>query len=434
MRKIVVLLVSVITISCSANFFKNDDSIPAGFQRIDFSPKQNPRELIRDPLEQSYESLNSAKKIFKNSNLKLPDNIDEYLKFNNYLRQSYDEKTIANTIASIVPYISNEEINKIIKSSEANSPIFTATPKNYGELKIPIESQNILYKYTEKIKHENFLDIITFFDENKEKISKDKITASFRIINHYARNLNESLSFLNFDKKGKHSWELFIQCARGEISIKDQGNYAIPPWPRIIILQLNPNTRSTNKFTLHKNTLLKLNNTIKPMSNIYQNTTRSYIPSEILLPPNSILKNHIISKPNPFDKEKSANFIFFQEGMSKFFSQFMSSMIDNFKIDYNFSSWQILINKSWFNFFKKMNSNFEIEQDNSTITLNYLNSSNNIVDQNYSKDFLQNGIHFIDKNNINNYLLEIPDNLKINPELIEEEKITQFCANEFEMK
>lgn len=429
MNKLLVLYSCTIITACTANFLKNNESTPEGFQKIDFSPKQNPSELIRNSLDQSTDSLASVENIFSNYNTNLVMSVQNYINLNNIINQSFDEKSLINTISIISPYLSKDKISKVVSNIENTNIIFNATPMNTLDDKIISDNYGIFYKIITEAQKQDDIFYLNIFDKNGNEIDKNKLNIELTSLNYYARNLFQSLIFPIKDEKSKNSWEFFIQCISGNITDASTNiKYNLTPWPRVTILQLNPNTKISTKFSFHKNSLFLIEDKFKAVNNLYQNTVRSFIVNDNLLPPNSSLKNQIISIPNPLSKDKSFNATFYQEGMSKFFSRFMSSNIENFNIFYNFSSWQVKINKSWFGANKNLDSNYTIVEDNKNISLNYLNYLNTPVNQNYSKDFQPNGIHYININNTNEVLLEIPNNIEFNKEILDETKITNFCS------
>ncbi len=432
MNKLLVLYLGIIFTSCSVNFLKNNDSTPDGFQKIDFSPKQDPSELIRNSLDQSTDSLASVENIFSNYNKNLVKSVQNYSYLNNIINQSFDEKSLINTISFISPYPSNDKIAKLVSNIENSNIIFNATPMNTLDYKIQGDSYGIFYKLTTESQKSNDIFPLNIFDKSGKEFDKNKLDIQLISLNYYARNLYPSLYFQINDEKNKNSWEFFIQCISGTITdTQTNRKYNLTPWPRVTILHLNPNTKTSTKFSFHKNSLLLVDDNFLAISNLYQNTTRSFIVNDNLLPPSSSLKNQIISIPNPLDKDKSFNAIFYQEGMSKFFSRFINSNIENSNIFYNFSSWQIKINKSWFGTSKELDSNYTIIDDNKNISLNFLNYLNYSVNQNYSKDFQPNGIHYINTNNPKETYLEIPNTIEYNKELVDETIINSFCATQF---
>lgn len=427
LSKLLILTCSILLCACSSKLFSNNESTPTGFRKIDFSAKQNPTELIRDPLDQSSDSLSSVDSIFNSYNINLLRDVKLYVQLNSSLQNSYDENSIISTIYQVSPYLNQDAINKTINSIENNNFIFSASPMNTLNKNIQTDKYGIFYKFNSEINTKNNIDELYFLDDNGNTIEKERYTTQLFVKNYYSRNLYQSLTY-PMDSDKKNTWELFIQCAKGIFTdVQNNISYNISTWPRVIILQLNPNTKNTNKYSLHKNVFLKSNNNFIASSNLYQNTTRSFNIIDSSLPANSTLKNQIISIPFPTKKESSFNAIYSQEGMSKFYSRFNNIYINNFKSYSNFSSWQILINKSWFGFIQNLDNNYNIINNNEKMTLNFLNFNNLPVNQNYSKDFLQNGIHYIDINDSNSFLTSIPDKLSIDSSLIDENLIKSFC-------
>ncbi|WGL60945.1 hypothetical protein QEJ31_04955 [Pigmentibacter sp. JX0631] len=429
-NKVLVIASYFLFCSCSAKLFSNNDSTPSGFRKIDFSPKQNPTELIRDPLDQSNESLTSIDYIFDNYNKNLLRDVKIYIQLNSSLQNSYDENSITKTVNQLSPYLNTDVINKTIPLIDSNNFIFSASPMNTLNKNIVSDTYGIFYKFNSETIKKNNLEELYFIDDKGNTIEKEKYSTVFFVKNYYARNLNKSLIY-PINSEIKNNWEIFIQCANGSFTdIQNNLTYLLPTWPRVIILQLNPNTKNTIKYSLHKNVIVKSDNSFVPTANIYQNTTRSFNFNDLSLPANSTLKNHIISIPVPSKKENTFNAIYSQEGMSKFYSRFSSNYINNFKNYSNFSSWQILINKSWIGFSQNLDTNYNTIEKPDKIVINYLNLKNLPVDQNYSKDFLPNGIHYVDTSDPNTILTNIPDKLSIDSNLINEELVLNFCKEQ----
>ena len=56
--------------------------------------------------------------------------VQNYINLNNIINQSFDEKSLINTISIISPYLSKDKISKVVSNIENTNIIFNATPMN----------------------------------------------------------------------------------------------------------------------------------------------------------------------------------------------------------------------------------------------------------------------------------------------------------------
>ena len=415
--------------SCIPNFLKNNDSTPTGYEKINFSPKYSPSEIIRDALDQSNPMLLSLNNIFPNYSLNIIQNMDRYLKLNNNINSILNENSFTQYIKTFPSFPSLISINNTINSLETSSFIKNVTPIDKNILNYQNDKNNIFTKITGAPSKVSTLNNIQFFDLNGNIIDNSNINAKYIINTFYAINFYPSWVFsLNNPNSVASSWEFMVQCVSANVTIKgDSNTYTLPPWPRITIVLLNPNTSNTNEFVLIKNSLV-FNNistpTFIPLGNIHQKTLRTYNINATGLAPQSILYNSISQIQNPSSQLAEENYSYFQDGMSSFFARFSSANLIQNQIINTFASWQILVNKSWFDITRPLS---EMNNTPSLIPISYLNYQNVPVNNNYSNDFKLGGIHYINPASPNDILLQVPNSLNASSVGMDENSLNNIC-------
>ncbi len=115
--------------------------------------------------------------------------------------------------------------------------------------------------------------------------------------------------------------------------------------------------------------------------------------------------------------------------MSSFFSRLVSSKLTKKNMLNNFASWQISVNKSWFDITRNLDFSNHVPSFIGDIPMNYLNSQNIPVNSSYSNDFQPSGIHNIDITDSTYFLPQIPNILNAASIGINEASLTEICKN-----
>ncbi len=291
--------ISIFTpLSCVPNLFKNNDSIPNGYEKINFAPYNNPSELNRNSLDQSESNLLSLNNIFPNYSPNIVQQMMLFLKDNQNLNSILSESIFSSAVNNVPLFPNSNTISNNIKLLNSSSFIFTATPINTLAQSIQSDKNGIFTKVVGTPIQVNSLNGIQFTDANDNVINNDKITAQYTVNTYYSLNFYQSWTFpLNNPNKIGSSWEFMVQCVKANLTILDESNtYSIPPWPRIAIVLLNPNTTVTDKYILIKNNLVynSINQpTFIPIGNLIQRTQRTYNSISNGLAPQSLLLNSL---------------------------------------------------------------------------------------------------------------------------------------------
>ena len=423
-----------IPLSCIPNLFKNNDSIPTGYEKINFSPYNNPSELIRDSLDQSNSTLLGLNNIFPNYSPNIIQQMNLFIHDNQNLNTILNENIFSNVVNNLPSFPNQNTISNSINLLNSSSFILTATPINTLSPSIQSDSSHLFTKIVGNPVQVNSLNSIQFTDVNGNVINNKNITAQYTVNTYYAINFYQSWLFpLNNTNNTNSNWEFMVQCVKANLTILgDNNTYNIPPWPRIAIVLLNPNTTITDKYILIKNNLVYnsiVPPTFVPMGNITQRTQRTYSSLSNGLAPQSLLYNSITQIQNVSIPLTGDNHIYFQDGMSSFFSRLLSSNLTNTNMYNNFASWQILVNKSWFDMIRTLDSSYNIPAFTGNIPINYLNSQNIPVNSSYSNDFQPGGIHYINPSDTSDFLLQIPNILDATSIGLNETSLTTICSN-----
>ncbi len=419
--------------SCIPNFLKNNDSIPYGFEKVDFSPIQNPREMTRASLDKSTSSLNSLNNIFVSYSENIIKQKENFINKDQVLNKILSEDVLNNFVQKLPDFLDNTSLTKAINNLDPSSFVLTTTPLNLDSSLKNIDTSYIFTQITGQQQKVTKLNEIQYFDENNILIDNSNISSTFLVNTYYARNLNSNWNFpLNNTTSSNSNWELLVQCVSAQINIIDKNIiYNIPAWPRVSIIQLNPNLLNTDKYILVKNNLfldlIKTKNFI-PVGNMNTRTLRIFNNSNINFSPQSSIYYSLKIIETPSNPLIGKNYIYFQDGMTNFFSRFISGDIDKENILNVFVSWQALINKSWFDLTRKIDSSYNVPYYTNTIPLNYLNNKNLPVHISSSKDFQNGGIHYIDPND-KSYLLNIPNLVDATSIGLNEIILTNICNN-----
>lgn len=436
MKKYVLLIAkffifSFLPLSCVPNFLKNNDSIPNGYEKINFSPKNDPSEMIRDSLDKSISTLLSLNNIFPNYSSNIIQQMNMFLNDNQNLNSILNENIFSSVVNNLPPFPDPTSLAKAINSLDNSSFILTATPSNTINQNIQSDKNNIFTKIIGKTIQSNSLNEIQFMDNNGNIINNKNINANYKINTYYVKNFFPSwVSPLN---NTNNTWEMMVQCVSAKINmVEDSNSYDIAPWPRITILHLNPNSTISDKYILVKNNIIY--NTINqssfiPIGNITQRTQRIYNASTNGLAPQSLLFNSLSQIQNPSIPLTGESYVYFQDGMTSFFSRFLAASLTPKVILNNFTSWQISVNKSWFDITRKLDSSNNIPQYIGKIPANYLNNQNIPVNSSYSSDYQLGGIHYIDQTDTKELLLQVPNNLDATSIGLDESSLKNICLN-----
>ncbi len=438
MKKIIThILLTVFLIffntSCIPNFLKNNDSIPYGFEKIDFSPLQNPREMTRASLDKSTNSLNSLNNIFVNYSENIIKQKENFINKDQVLNEILTEDILNNFVQNLPDFIDNNSLARAIKNLGPSSFVITTTPLNLDSSLKNIDTSNVFIQLTGQQNKVTKLNEIQYFDENGILIDSSNISSNFFVNTYYARNLNSNWNFpLNNSTNSNSNWELLVQCVSAQIKILNKNTtYNIPSWPRVSIIQLNPNLTNTDKYILIKNNLfldLIKTQSFIPVGNMNTRTLRIFNNSNINFSPQSSIYYSLKIIDTPSNPLIGKNYIYFQDGMTSFFSRFISGEIDKENITNTFVSWQALINKSWFDITRKLDPSNNVPYYSNIIPLNFLNNKNLPVNNSSSKDFQTGGIHYIDPNDKTN-LLNIPNLIDASSIGLNETILTNICNN-----
>jgi hypothetical protein len=428
------LIFSFLPLSCIPNLFKNNDSIPSGYEKINFSAYNNPSELIRDSLDQSNSTILSLNNIFPNYSSNIIQQMNLFINNNKSLNLILNESIFSSIVNKLPSFPDPNTLLNAINLLNSSSFILTATPTNTLDPKVQSDSSNIFTKITGTPIQVNALNGIQFIDNNGNNISSSNITAKYTINTYYIKNFYQSWSFpLNNTNNTNSTWEFMVQCVKANLTILgDTNTYNIPPWPRISIILLNPNTTITDKYILIKNTL-KYNSinqpTFIPIGNISQRTQRAYNSISNGFAPQSLIFNSLTQIQSQNTPLTGGNYIYFQDGMTSFFSRLLASYLTQKNMINSFASWQILVNKSWFDITRTLDSSYNIPTFTGNIPVNFLSAQNIPVNISYSKDFQPGGIHYIDPTDTTDFLPQIPNILDATSIGLDETTLTTVCSN-----
>ncbi|KAB8028101.1 hypothetical protein [Fluviispira multicolorata] len=393
---------------CSLNIFSNDDSVPKGYEKFNFSPLYNPTELIRDSLDKSISSLNEIKPVFNQKTQTLDQHIDYFIIDNNSFKEILLEQSFTDFISQL-PTFPDQDILKSAKKQIVSSFIMNAIPENLFDQNYQMDDLFLFKKYGSKTSEDKTAKVKIINSDLNDISINDNLAVKISTRIYYSRNLYESIIFPIIDdtiSQSKSTWEFTLQCAQAQITNAKGIQYLVKPWPRIVILQTNSTSNLTDKYILIKNSLIK--NSVDefiftPSTSFLQNTKRQFILNENGFPPSSTINNtlYAFNIPNSYGH----NYSYFQDGMSSFFSHLSSLITDQDHAYNSYSSWQTLINKSYVEVSRKLNPDHSIPDYNKILSVHYLNKENNPVDISYSQDFQTGGIHYIDVKNVNKILL-----------------------------
>lgn len=318
-------LAPFVIFACIPNLFKNNDSVPSGYDKINFSPANNPSELIRDSLDKSLPTIQSANNIFSNKGPLLSSQIQSFINSSYIINTILNENDFASYISDIPTYTDPTILKNKINALNSNSFIFTLDPINSFNQSFEPDSF-IFTKIIGKPKTSTNLYDLKIINNTTNEIIKDKNIKSrlFTINTYYARNLFPSWNFpLNNSKNTKFTWEILLQCTKSEITLEgDNNKYEVSVWPRIAIIQLNSNSTLTDRYILIKNNLIFDENQkiIYSRSNLFQRTQRNYNLNSNGLAPQSYILNWLTTLDNMSTNTSGESYIFFQDGMSSFFT------------------------------------------------------------------------------------------------------------------
>ena len=142
---LVITCATSLSTSCIPNFLKNNDSIPRGYEKIDFSPLLSPKEMIRDPLEKSGISISSINYIFPNYSSNLVDQVKTFSSSNQSLNSILNEYHFANFVSSIPNFPDTNNLTSAINLLDNASFIKTVTPLDSFDIPKTTDLNNIIF-------------------------------------------------------------------------------------------------------------------------------------------------------------------------------------------------------------------------------------------------------------------------------------------------